>query len=460
MNQYHPKSHTEKTSTQKSHIYSIRGTLNQGIFTVFVYDQMNKNEFEQKFTQANFPNMKLYDIAKAVVDAIKSTMQGGPPQIKCQEWNGMAFVTVVGGHIPTLALPPKGADEQQIMQMQQQAQQAAHEANMKSMNSMNSMNHSMNSMNHSQGAYQAQMDMNGGAHSGQQLGALTAANLQNLNDQQQHQHQHQQQMGWDNVGNGGYDDMNGIPQSGAYDNFQQQLQQNSEAKQDVEQSGNGGYANNGGHALNGVNGINGVNASNMNAQYGQQHGVNGVNGVNGGYGNMNVNPQNGGFEAQNNPNVQSVDNHVNGVYGGNPQSFNQRQMDYGSSVNLQNGPNHGPNGGGYGQNGYPQNGYAHNGPNGPQGSPQNGYGQMNGFGDQQQMGFDQNAVNGVNGQYDGNQVNGPPMNGFGGGGGGGNNGSGGGGGGGYGHQDMQQNGMMSGQQQGSYVPMGFGNQMM
>ena len=53
MNQYHPKAHQELTDTRKAHVYSIRETLDKGIFTVFVYDQMTQNEFEQKFTQDN-----------------------------------------------------------------------------------------------------------------------------------------------------------------------------------------------------------------------------------------------------------------------------------------------------------------------------------------------------------------------------------------------------------------------
>eukprot|EP01084_Bolivina_argentea_P235711 396544_1 len=108
-NQYHPKAKQELYEDKKAHVYSMRGTYDskQGKLNIFVFDQMNGNEWEQYFTQNAFKNMKLFDVAKQTIDSINSTMNGGVPLVTIQEWNGIAYLTVQGGKIPTLALPKK-----------------------------------------------------------------------------------------------------------------------------------------------------------------------------------------------------------------------------------------------------------------------------------------------------------------------------------------------------------------
>eukprot|EP00483_Globobulimina_turgida_P004933 UN04942 len=83
-------------------------------------NETNPSAFEQQFTQSHFPNIKLFDVAKTVVDAINNTMQNKPnaPKITCKEWNGMAFISVIGSHIPTLAISPKITNSKQLTKLQ------------------------------------------------------------------------------------------------------------------------------------------------------------------------------------------------------------------------------------------------------------------------------------------------------------------------------------------------------
>eukprot|EP01083_Nonionella_stella_P083705 231512_1 len=375
MNQYHPKAHQELTDTRKAHVYSIRGTLDKGTFSVFVFDQMTRNEFEQQFTQENFPNLKLYDIAKTVVDSINTTMAGGPPMITCKEWNGMAFVTVLGGQIPTLALPPKGADQMQVMQLQQDAQQAAQQAQYQQQMQ----------------AQQSQMSMQQPQQPEPEVGQLNAANLQNLNEQNS-------QMGGYN-GNA-YND-SGVPQQGAYDNFQQQMA-DSYAAADEPQMGGGAQ----GYDMNQApQGQQGQQPMGMN-QMGQQ----------GQYGSQQQMAQQGQPQMGFDPQQQQM------MMNGQPQQQQQPQMGYDQQMMMQNG--------GYDMNGmqqqYGSNMNMNNGGGPMQPMADNGYGgQMNMDPNQQPMdanqfmdpnqnmqqgapqqgGFDANPMGGYPNQVDPNNMN-------------------------------------------------------
>eukprot|EP00483_Globobulimina_turgida_P001223 UN01225 len=95
---------------RKEKVYNIRAELNKDIFTVMMEDdQCDPNKYEQQFTQSHFPNMKLFDVASTVVDAINNTIKNkaGAPKIICKEFNGMAYVSVSGSLIGTLVLSPK-----------------------------------------------------------------------------------------------------------------------------------------------------------------------------------------------------------------------------------------------------------------------------------------------------------------------------------------------------------------
>eukprot|EP01083_Nonionella_stella_P094637 265588_1 len=116
MNQRESKSH------QKDKVYKIRAEFNNDTFTVSIEDDATiPNKFEQQFTQNHFPNIKLFDVAKTVVDAINNTIQDKPnaPKVTCKEWNGMAFVSIMGSNIPTLALIPKTTNANQLTAFKQ-----------------------------------------------------------------------------------------------------------------------------------------------------------------------------------------------------------------------------------------------------------------------------------------------------------------------------------------------------
>eukprot|EP01084_Bolivina_argentea_P262158 443273_1 len=105
-----PCNSPSNSSQTNEKVYSIRAAFNKDIFTMLmVDDEINPNEFERKFTQDDFPTMRLFDVAKMIVDAINNTQQSEckSPYIYCYEWKDMAFVTVLGTSIPTLILSPK-----------------------------------------------------------------------------------------------------------------------------------------------------------------------------------------------------------------------------------------------------------------------------------------------------------------------------------------------------------------
>ena len=106
-NPYSPQAHSEIKEKKKAHVYTMRANLDKGKFKVYVYDQMTGDEFEETFIQSNFNNIKLFDVAKKTIDSINTTMSGGPPCVTVQQWNGIAYLTVVGGQIPSLALKKK-----------------------------------------------------------------------------------------------------------------------------------------------------------------------------------------------------------------------------------------------------------------------------------------------------------------------------------------------------------------
>merc|ERR1712176_1660446 len=138
---------------------------------------------------------------------------GGTPSITCREWNGMAFVTVLGGDIPTLALPPKGADQMQVMAMQQQAQQASQQQYLEQQ----------------QAQYQQpqQQQQQPQQQEAPQIGVLNAANLESLSD----------------VNQGGYGDQMQNFQQQMYESqqnlngngYEQQLQQQNAYQQQPQQ---------------------------------------------------------------------------------------------------------------------------------------------------------------------------------------------------------------------------------
>ena len=321
MNQYMPKAHQELSDTRKAHVYSIRGTLDQGIFTVYVYDQMTKNEFEQKFNQQNFPNMKLFDIAKAVVDAINSTMNGsGSPSITCREWNGMAFVTVLGGEIPTLALPPKGADQSQVMALQQQAQQASQQ----------------HYLEQQQAQYQqSQNNLNANLQQQQQpeIGTLNAANLESLGDMNQGQMQNFQQQMYDQNNDPnqqqmqGYD--NGYGQQQQYGS-QMQMNENQQMQQQQYDNQYGSQQNlqqQYGSQMNMNQGMGGYNDPNMydNGQQQQQQMYNDPNQY-GSQMNMQQSYMQNGQSMYNDPNMQQMGDQNGGYDMNQQQSYDQNQQ--------------------------------------------------------------------------------------------------------------------------------------
>eukprot|EP01084_Bolivina_argentea_P053148 97579_1 len=123
-------------------------------------------------------------------------MSGGSPAITVQEWNGMAFVTVLGGQLPTLALPPKGVDQMQMIQMQQQAQQAAVQAQYEEQQPPQQQQQQQPPPQQQQGSN----------------ANLTSENLQNMNNNLNN-------MNYGDNNDGNFDEER--PQAGAYDNFRQ-----------------------------------------------------------------------------------------------------------------------------------------------------------------------------------------------------------------------------------------------
>eukprot|EP00486_Rosalina_sp_Unknown_P002266 CAMPEP_0201577098 /NCGR_PEP_ID=MMETSP0190_2-20130828/23322_1 /ASSEMBLY_ACC=CAM_ASM_000263 /TAXON_ID=37353 /ORGANISM="Rosalina sp." /LENGTH=133 /DNA_ID=CAMNT_0048008773 /DNA_START=5 /DNA_END=406 /DNA_ORIENTATION=- len=117
-NQYHPKASQELFDKKKAHTWQIKGNFDgkQGRLNIYIYDATTSKEYEQYFTQQSFQNLKLFDVAKKTIDAINTTMNGGIPMCTIQEWQGMAYLTIQGGQIPTLALPAKQQNQQQNQQ--------------------------------------------------------------------------------------------------------------------------------------------------------------------------------------------------------------------------------------------------------------------------------------------------------------------------------------------------------
>eukprot|EP01083_Nonionella_stella_P056073 147855_1 len=108
-NQYMPKASEELYDQRKAHIYQLKGTFDKekSILTLYIYDSMTHNEWEEKFYQKNFQNFNITDVAKQTVDAINTSMGGGAPMVSVQEYNEYAYVTVTGSQLPSFALPRK-----------------------------------------------------------------------------------------------------------------------------------------------------------------------------------------------------------------------------------------------------------------------------------------------------------------------------------------------------------------
>jgi hypothetical protein len=98
--------------------------------TVYVYDAITGNHFQNVFNQQQFATqpqqqqLLLADVCQTIIQAIKNSMNGPQKQITVQEWNNRAYVTVGNGqNIPPLCLPPFTMQMQQQEQEQQRQQQ-------------------------------------------------------------------------------------------------------------------------------------------------------------------------------------------------------------------------------------------------------------------------------------------------------------------------------------------------